>query len=95
MHTEGKLHNVCCILNTISTTTLQVKQQLELATTEKEQILLELQAMTEESHKLMREKQQLQQELLVANTRLEDSQQQLQQQVSDITIPSWGRLAYS
>ena len=51
--------------------------------------------MKEELHKLMEKKQQLQQELLAASTRLEDSQQQLQQQVSDITIPSWGRLAYS
>ena len=76
----------------ISMTTLQVEQQLEK---EKGQIRLELQAMTEESEKLMREKQQLQQKLLVANTRLEDAQQQLQQQVSDIAIPSWGRLVYS
>ena len=43
----------------------------------------------------MKKKQQLQQELLAANTRLEDSQQQLQQQVSDMIISSWGRLAYS
>ena len=72
-------------------TTLQVEQHLEK---EKEQIR-ELQAMTEESRKLMREKQQLQQDLLVANTRLEDLQQQLQQQVSDMTISSWGRLSHS
>ena len=64
-----------------SMTTLQVKQHLKK---EKEHIR-ELQAMTEESCKLMREKQQLQQELLVASTRLEDLQQQLQQQVSDMT----------
>ena len=65
-------------------TTLQVEHHLEI---EKEHIR-ELQAKTEESRKLMREKQQLQQELLVANTRLEDLQQQLQQQVSDMTITS-------
>ena len=40
----------------------------------------------------MKEKQQLQQKLRVANTRREDSQQQLQQQVSDVIISLWAGL---
>ena len=67
------------------TTTLQVEQQEK----EKEKIRLELQEMTKESCKLMRVKQQLQQELLATNTSREAAQRQLQQQVSDMTIPLW------
>ena len=56
-------------------TTLQVEQQEK----ETEKIRLELQAMTEESHKLMRRKQQLQQQV----------------STTGMTIPLEGGVAYS
>ena len=87
MLTKGQCHLNVCIHHylTFSTTTLQDKQQPEIATTEKEQIQLELQVMTKKWCRQKRENQQLQQELLAPKTtRRDDSQRQ----VSDMIMSS-------
>ena len=65
---------------------IQVLQQLAMETRQKEHLQLLLKAKTEESLKLMREKDRLQLDLHAAMVRGDESQQliqQLQQQVSD------------